>query len=181
MEGNGAETADAGQALATAVERDAVAAVRFGTASLGAPDVALEVVREAFVEAEAALESGDAGALERARLFGAVRKKAAQRIEQRRRAPDAPKLEAHPFVEHVRPTEREALLLHYVARSSVADVAGATGADAATVQRRISRGLLFLCRLKSDVEEPAAVPEGVAARRRDAQESRQKWQTSTKQ
>src|SRR5262249_37025626 len=128
-------------AVRKAVEDEAVGLFRFASAALGAADEAEALVQAAIAAADAAHAGGDGDALSRARLFAAVRKGAAQRIEQQRRTAGAATLAPHALVEKVRPTEREALVMRYVAALSVDDVAAACGVDRATTLARLSRGL----------------------------------------
>src|SRR5882672_12756124 len=94
MEGTGEQLAD-GAAVEEAITRDALGLVRFASASLGVRDEATGVVQQALVETDAAVQKGDAGALVRPRLFGLVRRKAAQLVEQRRRSSEGARLSPH--------------------------------------------------------------------------------------
>ena len=77
MEGTGEQLAD-GAAVEEAIACEAPGLVRFASASLGARDAGTTVVQQALIEADAAVRQGDTGALVRPRLFGLVRRKAAQ-------------------------------------------------------------------------------------------------------
>src|SRR5262249_18391750 len=102
----------------------------------------------------------------------ALRRKVALVVERRRGgAARGGQNDVRALLEQVRPTEREALLLRYVALLSVADLAAATGTDETATRRKISRGLSFLCRLTAEAPDSEAPSEAVAAERRRVEEA----------
>ena len=79
---------------------------------------------------------------------------------ERRRATSEESRGAGPraLVAAVRPTEREALLLRYVADLGIEDVARATSSDEDTVRQRISRALCQLCAVERGAPVRTSAP-----------------------
>ncbi len=148
--------------LRLAVERDALGLVRFACAALGydARALALEVLGSACGMAE----TGDAEALSRPRLFAAIRKRCAQ---VRRASSESPGDGLRAALLRVRPSERDALVLRYVAGLSVSDVASACAVDEHTARARISRALAEVAPWPASDD---AESSEVAARRGDVTE-----------
>ncbi|HVY30772.1 MAG TPA: VIT domain-containing protein [Polyangiaceae bacterium] len=112
---------------------------------------------------ESALDDDDVtvAELERAELLRLARRCCARRLETRGR-PDAKTTpsRAERLLGELRPTEREALVLRYVAELNTADLAEACEADEDAVQSRVARALLRL--REEEVEAPRELCERVA-------------------
>src|SRR5436309_427731 len=83
------------------IAREAPALLRFAVAALGSADEALALVESVLVRVAAAGTDEAVEAWSKPRLFAAVRRGAAQRLEQRRRTLDTSRLAPHPLVEKV--------------------------------------------------------------------------------
>ncbi|HEX7670290.1 MAG TPA: VIT domain-containing protein, partial [Polyangiaceae bacterium] len=162
------ETRELAPTVSEVIARDARSLARFVAASVGAGPDADALSRDVIVASFQAFSRGDQDALGRPRLFALARKRAALHVEhQRRRTGPEESRGAGPraLIAAVRPTEREALLLRYVADLPIGDVALAAGTDEITVRQRISRAL---CHLSAVERGPsvASEPAEVAAMRR---------------
>lgn len=166
------------QHLRASIDRDAQEVAEFASACLAVAEDGDAVTREVFVAAYEDALSGAEGAFSRARLFGKARRLCARATERRRK-------EAHgeasasndrdlgskqrALIATLRPTEREALLLKYVARLSDADLAEACGTDDVSARQRVSVAVLALCRATkpSETKGSAAPADN---RRREVEE-----------
>lgn len=149
---------------------------RLCMAMLGnAPD-ADEVVQETLLAAHRGMEAFRGEGTVRAWLFGIARRQCARHLEARRSrgahlhvVPDPPRGDDDPedaartarrarvvraALEHLKPSERDALLLRYQADLSFREIADACGIDEAAARKRASRGLNRLRNLldREDVE-----------------------------
>jgi hypothetical protein len=147
--------------LTAAIERDGVALFRLACALSGEDDA--ESILELALQD--ACDAADEGAFDGPRLFAAVRRRASQSLEQRRKSGGSSRPAFSELrIADVRPTEREALLLRYIAGLSLADVAAAAAVDQSAARTRLCRALSFMARLHADpADEP---PADVAAGRR---------------
>jgi RNA polymerase sigma-70 factor, ECF subfamily len=141
------------------VDAHAATVGRICMALLGSQSEAEAALRETLL---AALDGGalrGEGTL-RGRLLGIARRRCALRLEtsSRQRADSAAKPSSAPerarrLLNEIRPSEREALVLHFVGEQSLREVGLACGLDEAAAQRRVSRGLTRLCQLMTE-EKP---------------------------
>jgi DNA-directed RNA polymerase specialized sigma24 family protein/tetratricopeptide (TPR) repeat protein len=166
----------ASRLLHDATRRDARRLAEFAGASLGAASEADALVVETFASAFRDAQGGDELALETTALFASLRRRCAQALERRRRAPLTPVDErggpggrTRALLSAIRPSEREALLLRYVGNLSTAEVARACGVDVEVAEARVSRALTSLCRAaRPAVETPPA--GDAASERREVEE-----------
>lgn len=171
--------ADPRRQLRAALERDGKKLAEFAAACLSSRSDADAIVRETFTSAFEDAISGTADAFARVRLFGRARRLSARAAERRRKESHAEPAgrdrelgsKQRALIASLRPTEREALLLKYVAGLADPDVAGACGTDEATARQRVSTAALALCRATkpADLRGAPASPE-IAARRREVEE-----------
>jgi RNA polymerase sigma-70 factor (ECF subfamily) len=152
-------------ALALCVERHGASIGRVCMAMLGSQLDADDITQETLIAAHQGFRElrGD-GSL-RGWLFGIARNKCLQHLEKNRRrvakhgavagANVEPGLDemvgakkraakARALLEHVPPSDRDALLLRFGADLSFKEVAAACGIDEATARKRVSRALLRL-------------------------------------
>jgi RNA polymerase sigma-70 factor (ECF subfamily) len=149
-------------ALRVCVERHGASIGRFCMAMLGSQQDADAVTEETLLSAQQRFaELGGAASL-RAWVFGLARDHCLQHLERRRRRRAKLAAEtdggalfgdadvelratrARAWLEHVRPSDRDALLLRFAADLSFEEVAAACGVDGPTARRRASRALLRL-------------------------------------
>jgi RNA polymerase sigma-70 factor, ECF subfamily len=152
-------------ALLLSVERHALGIGRLCMAMLGSQPDADDLTERTLLAAhERFAEFRGDGSL-RAWLLGIARHECLSHLERsRRHAPKPSPLEdgeallgkaprpvveersesARALLEHVRPSDRDALLLRYGADLSFDEVAAASGIDEPTARRRVSRALLCL-------------------------------------
>ncbi len=148
------------EALAACARTHAAPLGRLCMAMLGAQHDADEAVQETLIAAHRSMASYRGEGSVRAWLCGIARHVCARQLETRRRAarplevvpPDgddpagtfAPRRRADAVrgaLERLRPTEREALVLRYVADLSHRELATACAIDEATARKRVSRAL----------------------------------------
>ena len=152
------------RALGLCVERHGASIGRLCMAMLGSQSDADELTEETLLAAHQSFaEYGGGGSL-RAWLLGIARNKCLQQLEKGRRrgaklgaADDArsPSADdalgakaraerARALLEAVRPSDRDALLLRFLADLSFKEMAAALGIDEATARKRVSRALTRL-------------------------------------
>lgn len=154
------------RALALCVDRHGTSIGRLCMAMLGLQGDADDVAQETLLSAHQSFaEYRGAGSL-RAWLLGIARNKCLQQLEKSRRrgaklesaagtAPEAGSVEealgaksraerARALLETLRPSDRDALLLRFLADLSFKEVAAASGIDEATARKRVSRALTRL-------------------------------------
>jgi RNA polymerase sigma-70 factor (ECF subfamily) len=159
------------RALALCVERHGASIGRLCMAMLGSQGDADDVTQETLLSAHQSFgEYRGAGSL-RAWLLGIARHKCLQQLEKSRRRgaklslatngsaaePGADEAlgakhraeRARALLDNVRPSDRDALLLRFLADLSFKEVAAASGIDEATARKRVSRALT---RLRSALE-----------------------------
>ncbi|MCB9559926.1 MAG: RNA polymerase sigma factor [Kofleriaceae bacterium] len=148
------------EALAACARQHGRTLGRLCMALLGAQHDADEAVQETLIAAHRAMASYRAEGSVRAWLCGIARHVCARQLETRRRArrplelvPDAGDDPAGTFaarrragvvraaLDRLRPTEREALVMRFVADLSHREAAEAVGIDEATARKRVSRAL----------------------------------------
>jgi RNA polymerase sigma-70 factor, ECF subfamily len=128
-------------------------------ALLGSQSEAETALRETLLAVLGAAEACDQATL-RAQLLGIARRRCALRLETRSREraafvaePASAPQRARRLLGEIRPSEREALVLHFVSQQSLRAVGAACGIDEATAQKRVSRGLARLRELMTE-EKP---------------------------
>jgi len=152
------------RALALCVERHGASIGRLCMAMLGSQGDADDVTQETLLSAHQSFgEYRGAGSV-RAWLLGIARNKCLQQLERSRRrgarlaeadgtgSPSADEAlgaktraeRARALLERVRPSDRDALLLRFLADLSFKEVAAASGIDEATARKRVSRALTRL-------------------------------------
>ena len=150
-------------AVALCVREHGPAVGRLCMALLGSQPDAEEVLQETMLAAYAQMASWRGEGTVRSWLFGIARRQCARRFErgarERRHLRVVPETAASPVVsietlrraEAVRaalgglkPSEREALVLHYQGELSFREIAELCGIDEATARKRASRGLARL-------------------------------------
>ena len=152
---------------------------RLCMAILGDQAEAEDVVQETLLTAHAGFASWWREGSVRAWLLGIARNKALKVVERRQRRAKLRLIEggetsvrgstpgaeewlvlkqkaelARSALEQIRPTEREALLLRYVAELEFDGVASLCGISEVTARKRISRGIAHLREVLRDAEEP---------------------------
>jgi RNA polymerase sigma-70 factor, ECF subfamily len=151
------------RAIALCAERYALRIGRLCMAMLGSQRAADDVLLETLLSAEGGASEAKGAPSLRAWLFAVAYAKCLEQLEQRRRRgtpvepggddseedgpQDAVALRAErarTLLEHVRPSEREALLLRYGADLSFEEAAAVAGIPVATVRERVARALLRL-------------------------------------
>jgi RNA polymerase sigma-70 factor (ECF subfamily) len=149
---------------------------RLCMAMLGNASDADEVLQETLLAAHRGMESFRGEGTVRAWLFGIARRQCARHLEARRNraghlqvVPEQTPSDDDPedaariaqrarivraALEHLKPSERDALLLRYQADLSFREIADACGIDEAAARKRASRGLSRLRNLltREDVE-----------------------------
>jgi RNA polymerase sigma-70 factor, ECF subfamily len=152
-------------ALVSCVERHGASIGRLCMAMVGSQLDADDITQETLIAAHQGFREFRGEGSLRGWLFGIARNKCLQHLEKSRRRAgkhgalggvDAePGLEemlgakkraakARALLEHVRPSDRDALLLRFGADLSFREVATACGIDEATARKRVSRALLRL-------------------------------------
>jgi len=158
---------DARRALSLCVQRHGPSIGRLCMAMLGSQVDADDVTQETLLAAHRSFaEYRHEGTL-RSWLLGIARNKCLQHLEKHRRrgarlrlvraaeaGADAPREldqelleraeQARALLERVRPSDRDALLLRYVAELSFKEVAAACGIEETAARKRVSRALLAL-------------------------------------
>lgn len=133
---------------------------RLCMALLGAQSEAEDALRETLLAALSRRDAAHGEGTPRAWLLAIARRNCARRLEARARerelphsaiaAPSAPSTSAdgpraaaraRQVLGEIRPSEREALALRFVAGLSFRELAEATGTDEASARKRVSRGL----------------------------------------
>lgn len=167
----------ASRLLHDATRRDARRLVEFAGASLGAASEADALVVETLAGAFREAGASDESTLETTALFASLRRRCAQALERRRRAPLTPADErvgpggrTRALLAAIRPSEREALLLRYVGGLSTAEVARVCGIDVELAEARVSRALASLCRAARPVVEASVSLDDSSAERREVEE-----------
>jgi RNA polymerase sigma-70 factor (ECF subfamily) len=164
---NALERGETRRALALCVERHGASIGRLCMAMLGSQADADDALRETLLSAHQSFgESGGAGSL-RAWLLGIARNRCLQQLESSRRGgakkpalatngslaePGADEVlrakhraaRARALLDKVRPSDRDALLLRFLADLSFEEVAEASGIDEAAARQRVSRALAHL-------------------------------------
>ena len=155
------EVGDRRRALSLCVQEHGHAMGRLCMAMVGSQAEADDLTQETFITAFNTLDAWRREGSLRAWLFGIARKKCLRSVEKQRRRDGRLRLIeggdqndtedlvtlrqraeiARAALDDVRPTEREALLLRYVAQLSFADVAVACGIEEATARKRVSRAI----------------------------------------
>jgi DNA-directed RNA polymerase specialized sigma24 family protein/tetratricopeptide (TPR) repeat protein len=165
--------------LRTAIERDAKEVAEFASACLPVRGEGDAILREVFVSAYEDAVSSPGDPFSRARLFGKARRLCARATERRRKEPHDSSARdrelgsrQRAMIAELRPTEREALLLKYVARLSDADLAEACATDEATARLRVSSAVVGLVRATKghDTKGGSAPSPEVGARRKEVEE-----------
>lgn len=135
-------TPDSSRPPTTIAPEQLTALLRYAAVAVGSRDEALAVASSAAKELGKGPERAS-----RVALASLLRRRAAQHAEQRRRqgATPAALTGIRKHLESVRPSERDALLLRYVAGLPLADVAAACGAPEEEARSRLSRGLVAVC------------------------------------
>jgi RNA polymerase sigma-70 factor, ECF subfamily len=130
------------------VDAHAAALGRACMALLGSQSEAEAALRETLEEALNGLPTFRGESSLRVWLSSIARRRCARRSEAQPSATVAasadqiqPAARARRLLSDVRPTEREALVLRFVAELGIRDVGTACGVDEATAQQRVSRGL----------------------------------------
>lgn len=162
------------KAVALCVREHGHALARLCMAMTGSSNEAEDLAQETLLAAYHSVDSWRGEGSLRAWLFGIARKKCLKHLEKHRRReirlrlvdageqPDTEALvllrqraaRARAALGQVRPTEREALLLRYVAQLSFADVASACGIEEATARKRVSRAIHRLREELDEAERP---------------------------
>jgi RNA polymerase sigma-70 factor (ECF subfamily) len=158
------------RALALCVERHGASIGRLCMAMLGSQGDADDVTQETLLSAHQSFGDYRGTGSLRAWLLGIARNKCLQQLEKSRRrgAQPAPATDAslglgadealgvklraeraRALLDGVRPSDRDALLLRFLADLSFKEVAAASGIDEATARKRVSRAL---SRLRSALE-----------------------------
>jgi RNA polymerase sigma-70 factor, ECF subfamily len=162
-------------AVAMCVREHGAAVGRLCMALLGSQDDAEEVLQETMLAAYAQMATWRGDGTVRAWLFGIARRQCARRYERGARerrghlrvVPDAVAMSPAVSVQAMRraaavraalaalkPSEREALVLHYQGDLSFREIAELCGIDEAAARKRASRGLAKLRNtLRSDAVE----------------------------
>jgi RNA polymerase sigma-70 factor, ECF subfamily len=156
---------EARMALALCVERHGASIGRLCMAMLGSQLDADDTTQETLIAAHQGFREFRGDGSLRGWLFGIARSKCLQHLEKNRRraskhaavagANVEPGLDemlgarkraakARTLLDHVRPSDRDALLLRFGADLSFKEVAAACGIDEATARKRVSRALLRL-------------------------------------
>jgi RNA polymerase sigma-70 factor, ECF subfamily len=160
---NALERGETRRALALCVERHGASIGRLCMAMLGSQGDADDATQETLLSAHQSFgEYRGAGSL-RAWLLGIARNKCLHQLEKSRRRGDGRALatngsaaqpgvdeaigakhraeRARALLDSVRPSDREALLLRFLADLSFKEMAAASGIDEATARKRVSRAL----------------------------------------
>jgi RNA polymerase sigma-70 factor (ECF subfamily) len=163
---NALERGETRRALALCVERHGASVGRLCMAMLGSQADADDATRETLLSAYQSFGDHRIGSL-RAWLLGIARNQCLQQLESlRRRGAKKPALatndsvakpgadeglgakhraeRARALLDNVRPSDRDALLLRFLADLSFEEVAAASGIDEATARQRVSRALCHL-------------------------------------
>ena len=162
------------RALALCVERHGPSIGRLCMAMLGSQQDADDVTQETLLAAHAAFGDYRGDSSVRAWLLGIARNKCLSHLEKHRRrgarlhlvegADGSPGLEealgskkraerARALLEHVRPSDRDALLLRFGADLSFKEVAAACGIDETAARKRVSRALARLRGVLEDEDD----------------------------
>jgi RNA polymerase sigma factor (sigma-70 family) len=170
-------------ALALCVERHSIGIGRLCMAMLDSQSAADDVTFETLLGAHECFGELSGGGSVRAWLLGNARHKCLEQLEKsrgRRSTPTEPRGEdaagaqgavaarrraerARGLLEHVRPSDRDALLLRYGADSSFEEVAAASGIDAVTAKQRASRALSRLRGLLESEPGDTTDPDGMCS------------------
>lgn len=158
------ERGDLRRALSLCVQEHGPAIGRFCMAMVGVQTDADALTRETLLEVYRGFAKWTGDRTLRAWLFGVARRNCLRHLEKRRRRVGGLRLvgeeelagpedlaalrqkaeRVRAALEATRPTEREALLLRYVAQLSFADVAAACGIEEAEARSRVSRAISSL-------------------------------------
>lgn len=129
-----------------------VTLLRYAAVAAGSREAALALVSDAVRELQDDLSA------DRVTLASALRRRSAQHVDQKRRqggAGASSALGMRKLLESVRPSERDVLLLRYVGKLSIGEVARVCDVDETTAQARLSRALVALCQPVRDRRDTA--------------------------
>lgn len=160
---NALQRGETRRALALCVERHGASIGRLCMAMLGSQGDADDATQETLLSAHQGFGEYRGTGSVRAWLLGIARNKCLQQLEKGRRRGARPALttngdaaepgldealgakhraeRARALLDNVRPSDRDALLLRFLADLSFKDVAAASGIDEATARKRVSRAL----------------------------------------
>lgn len=160
---NALQRGETRRALALCVERHGASIGRLCMAMLGSQGDADDATQETLLSAHQGFGEYRGTGSVRAWLLGIARNKCLQQLEKGRRRGAKPALatngsaaepgldealgakhraeRARALLDNVRPSDRDALLLRFLADLSFKEVAAASGVDEATARKRVSRAL----------------------------------------
>lgn len=158
------ERGETRRALALCVERHGASIGRLCMAMLGSQREADDATQQTLLSAHQSFGDYRGSVSLRAWLLGIARNECLQQLEQRRRRATTAPLATGPaqpdgheaggatqraeraraLLDRLRPSDRDALLLRFLADLSLEEVAAASGIDGATARKRVSRALSSL-------------------------------------